>query len=593
MRHTASKQELLTWSKHRIQGKNLLESQPFELVLSAIIVFNLALMVIETDMIQLNGADAVPGFMKALNSSLLGMFSIELIARIYVYRGNFFLDPMCLIDGFVVSLDICSTALEVLFEGMGGLSILRILRLLRLSRATLIVEKVPELSMLARSLIGALQPIFWGSIILVFLLCAWGVLAVQFIHPLNVIIEASGYYHDCERCPRAYSTVWHSSLTMMQQIIAGDSWGLVTLPIIEHYPMTGFFFVFMFICLEVALMNVVLACVVDSAAQARTDDLSGDSVKRKLQALCEDLDDDQSGEISFSELKRGFEVNGDFKRRMTKMDIHENDIDVVWAIMDSDDSGSLCTVEFVDELTKLKRANAHTMLIMIRHYVTEIRNNIKEQMMSMRQDMQNAEDKELLITEKMERDEAELLKNVALLARDRSCTDVEHMPGGNNTDEQGNMPGGKAGESKNSGPPFDMRETKMKETASSYDPAFMEEQRKFMAEMVESSKELSRKLDICMRVPGTATVLSPDEGSDINPYGAYEIRVATQAMDNKQFELPSTRPGLPVALCPLSACSAERGMTDRGIIERGNAPMGIMSPAPHPRALASPYRPAR
>ena len=45
-------------------------------------------MVIETDMIQLNGEDAIPGFMKALNGSLLGMFSIELIARIYVYRGT-------------------------------------------------------------------------------------------------------------------------------------------------------------------------------------------------------------------------------------------------------------------------------------------------------------------------------------------------------------------------------------------------------------------------------------------------------------------------------------------------------------------------
>lgn len=148
-----------------------------------------------------------------LNNSLLGVFSIELAVRIYVYRIKFFLDPM----SFVVTLDIVSTMLEALLGDMGRLSILRILRLLRLSRATLIVEKVPELSMLARSLIGALQPIFWGSIILVFLLAAWGVLAVQFIHPLNEELTNQGFYAEqrCEKCPRAYKAVWHSSLMMI------------------------------------------------------------------------------------------------------------------------------------------------------------------------------------------------------------------------------------------------------------------------------------------------------------------------------------------------------------------------------------------
>ena len=152
-----------------------------------------------------------------LNNSLLGVFSIELAVRIYVYRIKFFLDPMCLIDAFIVTLDIVSTMLEALLGDMGRLSILRILRLLRLSRATLIVEKVPELSMLARSLIGALQPIFWGSIILVFLLAAWGVLAVQFIHPLNEELTNQGFYAEqrCEKCPRAYKAVWHSSLMMI------------------------------------------------------------------------------------------------------------------------------------------------------------------------------------------------------------------------------------------------------------------------------------------------------------------------------------------------------------------------------------------
>ncbi len=208
-------------------------------------------------------------------------------------------------------------------------------------------------------------------------------------------------------------------------MIAGDSWGMVTLPIIEHCPVSGVFLICMIISLQkVALMNVVLACVVDSAAQARVDDLSGDSVKRKLQALCDDLDDDGSGEISFDELEHGFASNREFKRRMNKMGIHENDIDAVWDILDSDNYGTIRTDEFVEELAGLKKANPHTMLIMIRHYVTEIRDMIKEQLVMMRADLEEAEKKELEIAEQMRTEEHELMENVSKLMRSRSKTDV-------------------------------------------------------------------------------------------------------------------------------------------------------------------------
>jgi len=58
--HSLSKQELQTWAKHRLQAKHLLENPHFELGLSAVILTNLALMVVETDMNQLS-PDGVPG----------------------------------------------------------------------------------------------------------------------------------------------------------------------------------------------------------------------------------------------------------------------------------------------------------------------------------------------------------------------------------------------------------------------------------------------------------------------------------------------------------------------------------------------------
>jgi voltage-gated sodium channel len=572
MKSATSKLELVTWTKHRLQAKALLESQPFELVLCGVIVFNLALMVVETDFNQTK--IEIPGWMDALNHSLLAAFTLELMVRLYVYRFKFFKDPMSIIDAGVVGLDLCSTALEFFFSGVGGFSVLRILRLLRLSRATLIVEKVPELSMLARSLIGALKPIFWGSIVLVFLFAVWGVLAVQFINPLNEELDAKGLYFNCERCPRAYNTVWHSSLTMMQQIIAGDSWGMVTLPIIEHYPSSMIFFVLMFITLEVALMNVVLACVVDSAAQARVDDLSGDNVKRKLTALCEDLDDDNSGEITFTELKRGFKTNREFKRRMGQMDIHEQEIDVVWDILDADKSGTIQVVEFVDELSKLKKANAHTMLLMIRHYVMEIRNKINQQLLLMRQDLERAEKQELEIAEQMRREEHELNNSMSKLMRSGSCSfEDERAPEKSPQEDDVDLPPARLDDRSDAKPSLarprrdagsDLVEEKMNTTKElGYDAAFMAEQRQFMADMMASIKDLRSKIEVCMPPPLPVPGEIPEQRGMYDQSGMYDQRRITR--DMRTFDLPNTRPGLPVSLWPFnSACGVERGSEREG-----------------------------
>lgn len=573
-----SKQELQTWAKHRIQAKHLLENPHFELVLSAVILLNLALMVIETDMNQLTGR--IPEWMQALNNGLLGAFLIELALRIYVYRARFFHDPMCIIDALVVGLDLVSTMLEALLGGMGGLSILRILRLLRLSRATLIVEKVPELSMLARSLIGALKPIFWGSIIVVFLLAAWGVLAVQFIHPLNEEVTNQGFYAEqgCERCPRAYQTVWHSSLTMIQQIIAGDAWGMVTLPIIEQYPASGIFFILMFISLEVALMNVVLACVVDSAAQARVDDLSGDGVQKKLEEFFQDLDMDRSGAISFDELKHGFASNKEFKRRMAKMDVNEGDIDAVWDILDSDKSGMIQTGEFVSELARLKRSNPHTMLIMIQHYVGQIRDKINEQLKVMMVDLEEAEKKETIMMEKMQAEEQELSANVSrLVEKSESQATPQAQISGDHHGAQGSIQA-----SLMSNDPTDVPEIKLNAKASLYDSPFIEEQQRFMADLRASAEEIKRKLDICMgsfggcashdasmvqdATGGAGPINAPfsaayNPGPIAAPYAAATynpMAIRITPLENSVMQMPSTKPGLPLALCPMSRCSVQK-----------------------------------
>merc|ERR1740138_537283 len=96
---------------------------------------------------------------------------------------------------------------------------------------------------MVQGLMGAFRAIFWGIFLMGACLTVFGIVAVQIIHPLNQELAAQGVYEGCERCPRAFESVGASVVTFSQTLIAGDSWGQVSIPLIERYPATFIFFI--------------------------------------------------------------------------------------------------------------------------------------------------------------------------------------------------------------------------------------------------------------------------------------------------------------------------------------------------------------
>ena len=124
---------------------------------------------------------------------------------------------------------------------------------------------------------GSFRAIMWGTVLLAFVLLVWAIIAVQFIHPLNKKLA----HLDCERCPRAYESVLQSTLTFSQQIVAGDSWGQATVPVIEAYPFSALYFMGVFLTVAVAVMNLILGVVVN-VASSEHDRLRGAPMGRQL-----------------------------------------------------------------------------------------------------------------------------------------------------------------------------------------------------------------------------------------------------------------------------------------------------------------------
>ena len=255
-----------SFSKHRLAIHGVLYSAYFDVFIATLIFTNLVLIIVETDEHAVSGKDPAT-WVRLCNYVLLAIYTVEVTLRIYVMRMRFFSNFVNLIDISCVGTDLVS---EVILQSFGAdvpaLSIFRLLRLARLARTVKFVLMFPQLSLIVKSLLTAYSAIAWGIVLIFLMLILWSVIAVQVIHPLNKEVADMGLYEGCERCPRAFESVTASVITFCEQVIAGGSWGQLNIVIMEHSPSSAIFFFFaVFVTLDIAIMNVILAAIVQNA----------------------------------------------------------------------------------------------------------------------------------------------------------------------------------------------------------------------------------------------------------------------------------------------------------------------------------------
>merc|ERR1719424_2163088 len=150
---------------------------------------------------------------------------------------------------------------------------------------------------------------------------------------------------------------------MFQTDIAGDSWGQLALPISEEAPLTWLFFVAVLVLIQLLMLNVILVAVLDSAQQARLENVEiiakereqeMHKFRKELIRLCKELDEDGNGSLSYIEIVDGFKNNHEFFDIMESMDILPEDIASVWGILDRNHNGVIDYEEFASELFKIK-----------------------------------------------------------------------------------------------------------------------------------------------------------------------------------------------------------------------------------------------
>lgn len=235
-----------------------INSHLFEGLMSFVIMFNMFMIIVETD--HSASHDDPLLWAEVVGWTILGIFIVELALRLFALRKSFFKDYWNTFDFCIVVVDGAFSFIGLVLGDVFPVSALRVFRLCKLARVSKVFRVFPELRIMMAGLIGSFRAIFWGTVLLAFVLLVWSIIAVQFIHPLNKELAESGGLEGCERCPRAYSSVLHASLTFSQQIITGDSWGQATIPLIEAYPITSIYFLAVFFVSRLCCHELDIRC---------------------------------------------------------------------------------------------------------------------------------------------------------------------------------------------------------------------------------------------------------------------------------------------------------------------------------------------
>ncbi|WP_291981516.1 ion transporter [Candidatus Accumulibacter sp. ACC005] len=207
----------------------------------ALILLNAALLGLET---SASAMAAAGGLIVLLDSTILGVFVVEIVLRLYAHRAAFWRDPWSVFDFAVVTI--------ALVPATGPLAVLRALRVLRVLR---LLTMVPSMRRVVGALLAAIPGL--GSIALV-LLIVYYVFAV-------IATKLFAATH-----PEWFGDLGRSLYTLFQ-IMTLESWSMgIARPVMENFPYAWAFFVTFILVATFTMLNLFIAIIVN-AMQSYTD----------------------------------------------------------------------------------------------------------------------------------------------------------------------------------------------------------------------------------------------------------------------------------------------------------------------------------
>ncbi len=216
-----------------------IESERIQHLIIALIVINAITLGLETSSRIM---DSIGGLLKLIDRTLLGVFVVEILVKLFAFRAGFFRNPWNVFDFIVVGI--------ALVPSSGPLTVLRVLRVLRL------ISLIPRFRFVVESLLRAIPGILSiaGLLVIVFYVAS---------------VMATGLFGS--EFAEWFGSIGASMYTLFQ-IMTLESWSMgIARPIIAVYPWAWAFFVPFILIATFTMLNLFIAIIV-STMQAMVEE---------------------------------------------------------------------------------------------------------------------------------------------------------------------------------------------------------------------------------------------------------------------------------------------------------------------------------
>lgn len=185
-------------------------------------------------------------FLHIFDTLVIGIFTIEIILRIYAHRISFFKDGWSLFDFAIVAIS--------LVPASAGFEILRILRVFRLLR---LITVVPQMRKVVMALVSVIPGMASIAALLSLFFYIFAIMATQLYS---------------ESFPLWFGSLGESFYTLFQ-IMTLESWSMgIVRPIMEVHPYAWTFFIPFIFMVTFIMVNLIVAVVVDAMAEINKEE---------------------------------------------------------------------------------------------------------------------------------------------------------------------------------------------------------------------------------------------------------------------------------------------------------------------------------
>lgn len=352
----------------------------YEIVLGIIVALNVVLIALDVDYSVgcPEGMSCKPEYLETLDYFLLGVYTLDIMAGLFVKRIDFFRDAWNYLDLTIVGFGYLELVLMQFMSGRGGLSMVRMLRMARILRIARLLKPLPMLYKLITGFVGTLRAIWYGFVMIVILLFVWAIIILQ----IYVMLEPDGLFGDDQQwCKEAMTSTLKVGLLLWQTMISGDSWGACAIPIILKHPVAWLIFASSYVMINLGFTNLILAVIVENATTQHEEEhlkQLEEQKKRHEREIAnftntfQELDENDDNEISLKEILQGFDAVPKFRSTLMKLGITRDDLKSMFEFLDEDDSGGISYTEFVYAMFRSQRQEAGTQLMMLRLAVSKM-----------------------------------------------------------------------------------------------------------------------------------------------------------------------------------------------------------------------------